>query len=282
MRYSPFIGNLFSPHPALSPFITGYNVLNSVNPDQGADMIKSIPFGLAGITFFLHNTGMEVNTGLSGKKRLPKACVMGYFPLGYNNRFRFINGSLRGVTLSITEKGVNQLLNLQMLELYLQFIDLELILGLEVRFLLEKLERSHSYSEIVTELDDFFLKLLTNQKKEKKTFFMQVNQILSAKSRMPTVNELADGMNLHERSLQRKFRAEVGLTPKEYLRLIRFIKMFRNISTNPRITVQDLIWSGGFYDQAHLIHEFQKITNCSPMDFYRIFKNRNTSLNFRI
>lgn len=279
MRYSPFIGNFFTPHPALKPFIAGYNILNSVNPDSGPDMMKSIPFGLAGIIFFLHNTGMEVNTGMSEKRRLPKACVAGYFPLGYNNGFRFISRSLRGITLSFSEKGVNQLLNLQMRELYLQFIDLELILGPEVRVLLERLDSSFSYYETVSLLDDFFLKLLLKHTKVKQTFFRQVNQILSTKSRIPTVIELADGLNIHERSLQRKFREEVGLTPKEYLRLFRFIKIFQAISTNPRITIQDLIWHGGFYDQAHLIHEFQKVTNCSPMDFYRFFKNRKSLLN---
>lgn len=275
MRYGSFIGNFFSPHPALRPFISGYNILNSINQDPGPDMVKSIPFGLAGIIFFLHNTGMEVNTGFLAKKRLPKACLIGFFPLGYNNGFRFIDRSLQGISLSITEKGINRLLNLQMRELYLQFIDLELILGSEVRFLLEKLESSHSYTQTASLLDDFFLRILKQNNKDKRTFFMQVNQVLSNESKLPSVVELADLMNLHERNLQRRFKEEIGLTPKEYLRLTRFVKIFRDITTDPRITIQDLIWRGGFYDQAHLIHEFQKVTNCSPMDFYRFFKERN-------
>jgi AraC-like DNA-binding protein len=275
MRYSPFIGKIFSPHPALRSYITDYHVLNTTNSVPGPGMVKSIPFGLTGIIFCLHNTRMEVNLGMMEHKRLPEACVTGYFPIGYNNSFHFISPSLRGITLSITEKGVNQLLNLQMRELYLQFIDLELILGPEVRFLMDKLHGSRSYQETVSVLDDFFLKLLFRQKKEKHTFFRQVNQILTANSRMLSVMELADLMNLHERNLQRIFKEEVGLTPKEYLRLVRFIKIFRDISTNPHITIQDLIWSGRFYDQAHFIHEFQKVTSCSPMEFYRFFKKRD-------
>lgn len=168
-----------------------------------------------------------------------------------------------------------------MRELYLQFIDLELILGPEVCFLLEKLNKSRSYSETVSVLDDFFLNLLLKLKKEKQTFFLKINQVITAKFRVPSVIELADLMNLHERSLQRKFKEEVGLTPKEYLRLIRFLKMFKDISTNPRVTIQDLIWKGGFYDQAHLIHEFQKVTHCSPMDFCGFFKDKTNPIPFK-
>jgi len=63
-----------------------------------------------------------------------------------------------------------------------------------------------------------------------------------------------------------------GMDIRRYLFVILVAARY---ATNPHITIQDLIWSGRFYDQAHFIHEFQKVTSCSPMEFYRFFKKRD-------
>jgi AraC-like DNA-binding protein len=269
MDYSRFIGKSFKPHPALSKYIRQYNLNITSNTNSNNLKIKSIPFSLAGIVLLFDNTDMSLVSSKSGLNKLQKACLIGYNPIHYDN-YLIINGfSLRGVTISLTFLGINILLQIPLKLLHNQFIDLELILGDKVILLIEQLQESDSEQQMVAILDSFFLHLLNIDKKIHQPFLSKLNHILSSNHRIVKVNELANQSHMHERSLQRMFKEEVGLTPKEFLRLMRFIRIINLISLNPRIHVQDLVWQGGFFDQAHFIHEFQTITNYTPKEFYR-------------
>jgi transcriptional regulator GlxA family with amidase domain len=59
------------------------------------------------------------------------------------------------------------------------------------------------------------------------------------------------------------------MTPKRYCRLIRFCKVVRQIAAKQPVDWIDVALSGGFYDQAHLIHEFRAFSGLSPERYLR-------------
>jgi AraC-like DNA-binding protein len=69
---------------------------------------------------------------------------------------------------------------------------------------------------------------------------------------------------LSRRRLAGLFREQVGLTPKLYCRLRRFQQVVRQIASGAPINWAQVSLNGGYYDQAHMAHEFREFSGVSP------------------
>jgi AraC-like DNA-binding protein len=78
-----------------------------------------------------------------------------------------------------------------------------------------------------------------------------------------SVDTLATDAGVTSRQLERRFLREVGIGPKLLCRILRFQQIFRAIDRN------DSGWATtaaecGYYDQAHLIRDFQQFAGQAP------------------
>ena len=78
-----------------------------------------------------------------------------------------------------------------------------------------------------------------------------------------SIDELALDAGISSRQLERRFLREVGVGPKLLCRIMRFQQVFRALDRN------DSGWAGvaadcGYYDQAHLIRDFQQFARQAP------------------
>ncbi len=85
---------------------------------------------------------------------------------------------------------------------------------------------------------------------------------------MPTVSDLVNDSGFSHRRFTELFRKNVGLSPKRFSRVTRFQKALARIHQ----LKEEPDWSGvaldcGFYDQAHLIHEFRRHANMTPTQY---------------
>lgn len=78
-----------------------------------------------------------------------------------------------------------------------------------------------------------------------------------------SVDQLAHDAGISSRQLERRFLREVGIGPKLFARIVRFQQVFRAVEQcNAR-------WSAialecGYYDQAHLIRDFNQFAQQTP------------------
>jgi AraC-like DNA-binding protein len=72
---------------------------------------------------------------------------------------------------------------------------------------------------------------------------------------------------LSRRRFAQLFREQVGITPKLYCRLHRFQGVLRQIASGAPVDWADVALAGGYYDQAHLVHEFQDFSGISPVTY---------------
>ena len=89
-----------------------------------------------------------------------------------------------------------------------------------------------------------------------------------------SVAELAAETGWSARHLNSLFHAEVGLSPKEAARVVRFDHARRRIARAATacagaadasgIGLADLAAECGYYDQAHLAREFRSLSGCPP------------------
>ena len=77
-----------------------------------------------------------------------------------------------------------------------------------------------------------------------------------------SVDQLASGAGVSSRQLERRFLQEVGLGPKLLARIVRFQQVFRAVDSNPAWA--EVAVACGYYDQAHLIRDFNQFAQQTP------------------
>ncbi len=83
------------------------------------------------------------------------------------------------------------------------------------------------------------------------------------------IKELEQKLNLCSRTLQRKVREDVGISPKMLYRIIRFNKAYHQIKYFKNVNLQDITFSLGYFDLSHMISEFKEFTGRSPLCYFK-------------
>lgn len=81
------------------------------------------------------------------------------------------------------------------------------------------------------------------------------------------VHALAKKHFVTERHLERQFNLQIGVSPKEFMNLIRFNNTFAKLQSSSKQTLLDIACEFGYYDQAHLTNDFKRYTGKTPTDF---------------
>lgn len=78
-----------------------------------------------------------------------------------------------------------------------------------------------------------------------------------------TVQQLADKAGYSRRHFSELFRDAIGVAPKLAAQIFRF-EYSRRLIADKRLSLADVAISCGYYDQAHLTHEWHALADCSP------------------
>jgi AraC-like DNA-binding protein len=89
-------------------------------------------------------------------------------------------------------------------------------------------------------------------------------RVLAAPGPLPSVEQLALDLGVSARHLRRAFADVVGVTPKEYLRIVRFQRVLRMARARPSEPWARLAQAHGYYDQAHLVSEVRALSGLAP------------------
>jgi AraC-like DNA-binding protein len=95
---------------------------------------------------------------------------------------------------------------------------------------------------------------------------LPVVRALSLLERLP-VAAVASQLAMSPKRLIQSFRAEVGLTPKLYCRVRRFESMLRAVEQSAEVNWALVGCQCGYYDQAHLAHEFRSFSGYTPGEY---------------
>lgn len=68
------------------------------------------------------------------------------------------------------------------------------------------------------------------------------------------------------RQFQRRFLAEMGMGPKQFLRIARFHHAVRSLLLGHAMSLADAALGHGYYDQSHCIHDFRSFAAMRPSD----------------
>jgi AraC-like DNA-binding protein len=79
-----------------------------------------------------------------------------------------------------------------------------------------------------------------------------------------TVSGIIGRIGLSQRRLIELFRDQVGLTPKAFCRVRRFQRVLEAVHRKQSVDWVQVALEGGYYDQAHFIHDFRGFSGLTP------------------
>lgn len=86
------------------------------------------------------------------------------------------------------------------------------------------------------------------------------------------IENIARRLDLTERHLERLFREQVGVAPKQLARIVRARSARDVIRKSPGIELSAVAYELGYSDQAHFTREFKAIIGLAPADYRRRLK----------
>lgn len=81
------------------------------------------------------------------------------------------------------------------------------------------------------------------------------------------IQQLTQQLATTERSLERHFEQVMGIGPKQYSRIIRLQHCLKIHRQQPALSLTELTYKTGYYDQAHFIREFRQLTGITPTQY---------------
>jgi AraC-like DNA-binding protein len=153
-------------------------------------------------------------------------------------------------------------------ELSGEVVELDLIWKREILALREQLMETPTMEGKFDLLEAYLLRKAQNRLEPDRT----VAALLASLDTWPVLKlrDLASHVGLSHKEMLGRFDCRVGLTPKFTSRILRFRKTLNAICAAPAETNwAELAADCGYYDQAHLIHEFQEFAAVTPVEYQR-------------
>lgn len=218
---------------------------------------KAVPYGMVnlifcfGFTFRYYNDRVQVTTGSHFK-----GPHLDYYHVDYE-------GSIDLLLINFKPYGLYPFIHTPVDRLYGQILE---VAAVDPRFAdMERLIRNSADDEAkISILEECMLEMVNPNRLDLEDIISAANLIDHRKGLLG-IEDLLNKSYMNRRTLERKFRNMIGLTPKNYIRLIRFENALKQV----RMDQSERHWvevalEGGYYDQSHFIRDFKEFMGNPP------------------
>jgi AraC-like DNA-binding protein len=211
-------------------------------------------------------------TLLQDGKSVDLCCLIkGIYEFNYNS---FViprtnkDGLFKGVAIVFTIEGLQMFRDVTNNDLFNKSFEMDDWMAICFKTLIEEAENK-SFLQIAMILDAKFMRFYKCASKCQHNPFDAVLGFSSGIKGPLHVDALARECNISYRTLNRYFHQYMGITPKFYLKVLRFNRMCKYLQYAEKINWMDMVHLCGYYDQAHFIHEFHGIMKMCPSEFLK-------------
>ena len=164
-------------------------------------------------------------------------------------------------------------------ELTDRVIDADLVFGRQFHHLREQLLAADSIPRMFA-LCELFLCRQAGDALEEDLTTRRIDYAMSSIIHQPSLrslSHLSDKIGYSQKHFINLFRQQVGVPPKQYLRVMRFQKVICAIEENAVIQWNRVALESGYFDQAHFIHDFKRLSGFTPNEY---LKRKSSVLNY--
>uniref|UniRef100_A0A832H1T7 AraC family transcriptional regulator n=1 Tax=Oscillatoriales cyanobacterium SpSt-402 TaxID=2282168 RepID=A0A832H1T7_9CYAN len=178
-----------------------------------------------------------------------------------------LEGGLDQVGVKFKPLGLFALLRQPLNELANQMVSLDELSNKAIQELSKQVFEATTDAAKIEILNRFFIKCLLSA--DSSNYLVEkATQIILRHQGNLRIDDLTNTLDIHYKTLERKFKTHLGLTPKVFARVIRFkhtYKQFHAIAAQDPSFFLDL----GYYDQNHFIKDFKYFLHTTPSAYLR-------------
>jgi AraC-like DNA-binding protein len=258
------------PHPALAHLVRHYLVLDGLQSTGG--MHRLFADGNTGLVFNLANAALHKE---GNRPAVHSSWLYGQVKTYHDLSF---TGRISWMVVVLQPYGAYHLWGVPAMEWYNGFFPASEILSARINDMANVLLKEKQLHERIRLLDNFLLQQVEHSISPDPMIVQAVQYIVMHEG-MLTIDSLLQRLSVTERTLERKFKLLIGITPKRFSDIVRLnisAKRMQQLKTGRPLT--GIAYESGYFDQAHFIKEFKKYTGITPHQYQA--QTRPLALNF--
>lgn len=248
-------------HPALRNYLRGYWLIEA---GTSTETLELVPDGYPEI-FFTLASSVQIFAGGNRWESYSQAGVIGQV----TNRFSFeIAANSRVLYVKMYPWTPAILFNIPAWHLTNDSLEMSaLTKDPGFRALSDQVYDTATFEQAVALLDAFFLKKLGGLAFENPFLQFAVRQIYASNG-TASIDSLTSHIQASRRYVELLFKQAIGMSPKQYARLIRVKKATMLMqSSNTPAHLQTIAGALNYYDQSHFLKDFKAVVNQTPTQF---------------
>jgi AraC-like DNA-binding protein len=130
----------------------------------------------------------------------------------------------------------------------------------------EQLLNSNTVSEMILVLDDYIFSLIPKNNKDNPLIKYATEKIYKNPTKQ-ILSEIQKDICVTERTLQRMFENNIGVSPNQFRKIHQFNRAFRQLNNRQFQNLSDIAYDNDYADQSHYIRAFKEFTNITPKEY---------------
>jgi len=267
------IHETYIPKFPLNQFVDHFLYYEGYNPEHSID--RFLPDGNTEIIFDFHDGPQYIYDNETLKEI--QACHH-VWASGVRTEYISIPSGKQAAMFVISfKKGMAYpFFPLPMDEMSDRVVDADLLWGRDFAHLREHLLELAEISLKFAAAERFLLKHFQNRFTLNPAVEYALAEIISRPDQI-NLGRVSHSIGYSQKHFIAMFRQQVGITPKSYLKIIRFQKAVGEIEQRQEMNWTHISQDCGFYDQAHFIHDFKFFSGFTPEEYVR---RKNEMLNY--
>ncbi len=244
------------PSPLLAPYVKQYWFLKTSDLTQPNQRI--IPTGSTSIVF--HRASLMLSTSQGSLQ--PQAFISGQ-SVGYTDLVQ--TGAVDMICVVFQPHGAKAFFSMPISEFHDATIAVNDMSDVALRELQDQLLYANSNQQCVNLIEEYLYQRLSINKGYNYQRMAAAIQAVTLGEN--SIDKLSQICCLSYKQFKRIFSEYVGANPKDFLRIIRFQRALYTLQCQPQISLAQLAYECGFYDQSHLIKEFKIFSGYTPSEY---------------
>lgn len=250
---------IIQPSLALSPYVKHYWFLKAgVKIDTPQRVISD------GYISLVFHRGSQMN--LASDHTLQERAFLSGQNIKYSDFIR--TGNTDMISITFRPHGARMFFRLPMDDIFNQSVAIDALECPELIELDDKLMNTFDRKICIDHIESFLLKRLSLSNEYN---FKRVDAAIRAINQgEANIDLLTQICCLSYKQFKRIFAEYVGSNPKDFLRIVRFQRALHVMQTSPQLSLTDMTFECGFYDQPHFVREFKYFTGYTPKEYLSV------------
>lgn len=188
---------------------------------------------------------------------------------GINSNFFDVatRGESGVIAVTFYPHGASNFLRFPLSEIENASIKLEDIFNAAGKETEERICMASSLTERIKIIENFLLRCFNPIRDNDLLLIKTGVELVNQSKGQISTSELSQKLCLTNKSLERKFSALLGKTPKQFIRIVRFQRVIQSFSSPGNKQLTYMAYENGYFDQAHFVKDFKALSGYTPKEF---------------